>query len=112
ERLFKRPASEIQGEPLQRFLHWNIAQKPGALEPLILETVTRSDALAGDGTMIPVEFSLACSGAGDELLFTAVVRDMSERVLAEDRIRAFAEGLEATNRRLAEVNAQLEEASR
>ena len=60
----------------------------------------------------PVEYSLGATGAGDELVYTAIVRDVSERVDAEKRIRAFAEGLEVTNHRLEEVNAQLEEASR
>src|SRR5207344_175496 len=43
---------------------------------------------------------------------TAIVRDVRDRVESEQRIRAFAEGLEQSNRRLEEVNAQLEEASR
>jgi signal transduction histidine kinase/CheY-like chemotaxis protein len=61
---------------------------------------------------VPVEYSLGSTGGGDELIYTAIVRDVSERIEHEQRIRSFAEGLEITNRRLEEVNAQLEEASR
>jgi signal transduction histidine kinase/DNA-binding response OmpR family regulator len=45
------------------------------------------------------------------MLYTAIVRDISERVEAERQIRLFAEGLESGNRRLEEANAQLEAAS-
>ena len=62
--------------------------------------------------MMPVEFSIGSAGQGDERLYTVIVRDITERVEAEKRIRSFAEGLEISNRRLEEVNAQLEEASR
>ncbi len=40
------------------------------------------------------------------------MRDVRDRVEAESRIREFAEGLENSNRRLEEMNAQLEQASR
>ena len=70
------------------------------------------EAVRTDGSRIPVEYSLGSTGGGDELLYTVIVRDVSDRAESERRIRAFAEGLEVTNRRLEEVNAQLEEASR
>jgi signal transduction histidine kinase/DNA-binding response OmpR family regulator len=59
-----------------------------------------------------VELSLGRSGEGDELVYTAIVRDVRDRVEAESRIREFAEGLANSNRRLEEMNAQLEQASR
>ncbi len=111
EQLFGRTAVEMEGQPLHRFLHRGEAGRaagasgtPGA--------VTCSEALRADGMVIPVEFSLGSAGEGDELVHTAIVRDIRERVEAEKRIRAFAEGLEVSNRRLEEMNAQLEEASR
>jgi signal transduction histidine kinase/CheY-like chemotaxis protein len=64
------------------------------------------------GEEVPVEFSIGQAGDSDEPLHTAIVRDIRERVEAERLVRESAAGLEASNRRLEEVNAQLEEASR
>ena len=109
--LFGRPAGELDGQPVHRFLQWGAAGRPTAELPPS-GTVVRAEALRADGAVRPVEFSLGCSGEGDDLLHSAIVRDISERVEAERRIQESAEGLELSNRRLEELNAQLEEASR
>jgi PAS domain S-box-containing protein len=113
EELFGRPASGMEGQPLHRVLRWSGAQ--GETRENVLPTpgvVWVANALRPDGTAIPTELSLGQSGEGDELLYTAIVRDIRDRVEAERQIHSFAQGLEASNRRLEEVNAQLEEASR
>jgi PAS domain S-box-containing protein len=69
-------------------------------------------AMRADGTEIPIEIAVSRMPNMDTPMFTAFIRDISERVEAEKRIRSIAEGLETSNRRLAEVNAQLDEASR
>ncbi|MBI1799068.1 MAG: PAS domain S-box protein, partial [Candidatus Eisenbacteria bacterium] len=112
ERLFGRPASEMEGQPIHRFLKGLKGEGAPDADETGAGVVTRSEALCGDARILPVEFSLGRAGQGDELVFTAIVRDISDRVEAEKRIRSFAEGLETSNRRLEEVNAQLEEASR
>ena len=112
ERLFGRPGADLEGQPLQRFLHPLGAQGAGAFVLPTPGTMTRCEALSADGAVMPIELSVGTSGEGDDLLYTAIVRDISERVEAEQRIAAFADGLEISNRRLEEVNAQLEEASR
>ncbi|HET7226459.1 MAG TPA: response regulator [Candidatus Eisenbacteria bacterium] len=109
--LFGRGAQDMANEPIHRFLHWGPGGRPNAELPAA-GAVTRCEALGADGASRPVEFSLGSSGDGDDLLYTAIVRDISERVEAERRIESFAQGLESGNRRLEEVNAQLEEASR
>ena len=108
ETLFGRPGEEMDGQPVQRFLHWG---ERGALLPLP-GAVGTGEALQADGERVAVEFSLGSAGDGDDLLYTAIVRDITQRVDSENRIRAFAEGLEVSNRRLEEANAQLEAASR
>ena len=108
EKLFGRAAEEMDNQPVQQFLHWG---ERGALLPLP-GAVGTGEAMHCAGHRVAVEFSLGSAGDGDELLYTAIVRDISERVDSENRIRAFAEGLEVSNRRLEEMNAQLEEASR
>jgi PAS domain S-box-containing protein len=107
--LFGRTPAELEGQPVSRFIHWGgrsstVLPAPGS--------VGVGEAIDRDGRKVPVEYSLGATGAGEDLVHTAIVRDVSERAEAEKRIRAFAEGLELTNHRLEEANAQLEEASR
>lgn len=108
--LFGRTAEEMVGQPFQRFLH---REGPADLAgTLVIGAVMRAEALRADGSLVPVEFSLGTAGEGDDLVYTAIVRDVTERVENEKRIQTFAAGLEQSNARLEEVNAQLEEASR
>ena len=110
EALVGVPLSALEHQPIQRILVWGVAGKPLALPQT--GAVVGGHALSKDGGRIPVEFSMGRSGEGDELVYTAIVRDVRDRVEAERRIREFADGLEHSNRRLEEMNAQLEEASR
>jgi PAS domain S-box-containing protein len=108
--MLDKPAEELVDQPMQRFLHWGPPGRPVSLPQA--GSVVTGELARPDGTSVPVEFSIARSGEGESLVFTAIVRDVRERVEAERRIRAFADGLEQSNRRLEEMNAQLEEASR
>jgi len=113
EELFGRSALAMENQPLHRVLRWS--GPDSGSKPRDLPTpgvVWLANALRPDGQAIPTEMSLGESGLGEELLYTAIVRDIRQRVEAERQIRSFAEGLESTNRRLEEANAQLEEASR
>ncbi len=111
EDLFGRPIAEVEGQPIHRFLSWGADGRPTAELPAI-GTVVRAEALRVDGSACPVEFALASSGQGEDFLYSAIVHDISRRVEDERRIEEFAQGLEVSNRRLEELNAQLEEASR
>ena len=115
ERLFGLGAAGLEGQPIQRFLRGvrpETGDDAGAPDPERAGVVTRSEAMHSDGSVLPVEFSLGRSGEGQERLHTAIVRDITDRVEAEKAIEGFAEGLASSNRRLEELNAQLEEASR
>jgi PAS domain S-box-containing protein len=112
EELLGRTAEAVEGQPLHRFLRWSGTQGEVAGDLPTPGVVWVANALRPDGQTIPTEMSLGQSGEGAELLYTAIVRDIRDRVEAERQIRTFAEGLEVTNRRLEEANAQLEEASR
>jgi len=107
ESLLGRTAGELAGTALQNHVHWGDGGElpsPG--------TVTLAHVPHPDGRRIPAELSIGISGEGHDLLYTAIARDVSQRVEAERKIREFAGGLEVSNRRLEEANAQLEEASR
>ncbi len=110
EEMMGQPADAVVGHPIQRFLRWGTDGRPASLPQA--GSVVTGELGRPDGTHVPVEFSMARSGGGETLVFTAIVRDVRDRVEAERRIRAFAEGLEQSNRRLEEMNLQLEEASR
>ena len=113
EQMLGRPAAELDGQPLHRLLRWGGSAARGGQHPLPTPgVVCLAEVRRANGETFPAEFSLGQAGEGYDLLYTAIVRDVSERVDAEQRIRAFAEGLESSNRRLEEVNAQLQEASR
>lgn len=113
EDLFGRPAEEMTEESLHRFLRWGAGHGgTGARDLPTPGVVWVANAIRPDGETIPTEMAVGQSGSGPSLLFNAILRDVRERVEAEGRIRVFAEGLEAGNRRLEEMNAQLEQASR
>jgi len=111
EDLFGRPSAEVEGRPLHRVLSWGVEGGPTTGLPAIGAAV-RAEVLRADGGTCPVEFALGSSGEGEDFLYSAIVRDISRRVEDERRIEEFAQGLEVSNRRLEELNAQLEEASR
>ncbi len=102
--------AELEGQPIQRILHWGSSEHAISLPQV--GAVIAGGIMRKDGSRIPAEVSLARTGDGDEVLFTAIARDMRERLEAERRLREAADGLENSNRRLEEMNAQLEEASR
>ena len=110
ERLFGRSATDLEGSRLDGILRGGDGQIPGALPPP--GTVGVARAVRANGESFPAEVSLGETGEAESRLYTAVVRDVSDRVEAERQIRTFAQGLERSNRRLEEVNAQLEQASR
>src|SRR5439155_610396 len=102
--------SELHGLPLESILR--SVDEHGRFQMPAPGCVIRTEALHPDGSVAPIELSIASSGEAEDLIYTAIARDTSQQVEAENQIRSFAHGLEASNRQLAEVNAQLEEASR
>ena len=110
EKIFRRPCAELYGRPLASILRSE--DENGRFEMPAPGCVIRTEALHPDGAEAPIELSIASSGEGDDLIYTAIARDISTQVEAENQTRSFAQGLETSNRRLAEANAQLEEASR
>src|SRR5262245_54850262 len=113
EEMLGRKGPELDGQPLHRFLRWGGSGPKGGQHPLPTPgVVCLAEVRRAGGDTFPAEFSLGQAGEGGELLYAAISRELSERVEAERRIRAFAEGLDTSNRRLEEVNAQLQEASR
>jgi len=110
EAMVGQPGEVILELPIKKILHWGQAGRSTALPQT--GAVVTGEAMRPDGVRIPVEFSIGRSEDGDDEVFTAIVRDVRDRVEAERKIRQSHQELELSNRRLEEMNAQLEEASR
>jgi PAS domain S-box-containing protein len=73
-------------------------------------------AIRKDGSRFPVEISLSPSDSEEGFRITAIIRDITERTLAEDRLRdvqaRYTRTLTATNRELELRNREIERANR
>ena len=112
ERLFGRPAATLMGQPVKTLLAWEGGGSLPAEGATEEAPMTRSLAHRPDGSGVAVEYTLARSSDAASHIHTLVVRDVSRRVEAEQKVQAVTEGLEVSNRRLEEANRQLELASR
>jgi PAS domain S-box-containing protein len=96
ERMFGCPAAAAIGTPLDRF----IPERFRARHREHIDSFVRSGATArrmgqqtalrglrADGSEFPIEASISQVTVGDEPLLTVIVRDITERVEAEDRVR-------------------------
>jgi PAS domain S-box-containing protein len=125
EKMFGYTREELLGQPVEVLI-------PSHLHPAHLghraayreHPTTRAmgsgmslEAIRKDGTRFPVEISLSPSRSEEEgFRVTAIIRDISERKLAEDRLRAaqarYTHTLTETNRELELRNREIERANR
>ncbi len=100
ERIFGVPSENALGQSLDRFMHGRFRDahprhvaRFGAtgITSRQMGTVSRLMALRDNGDEFPVEASISHSTVGGERLFTVVLRDVTDRVHAEIRIREQAE---------------------
>jgi PAS domain S-box-containing protein len=96
ERMFRCPASEALGAPLDRFIpvRFRVAHRRHIKQFSNTGVTTRImghrrplAALRSDGEEFPVEATISQVTVGQHRLFTAVVRDVSERLHAEAAVR-------------------------
>jgi PAS domain S-box-containing protein len=124
EKMFGYPREELIGKTVEfliphdirmahtrhRSHYWDHPQTRAMGTGLFLEGERK------DGTRFPVEISLSPVYTDDSFRVTAIIRDITERKQAEDRLHAIQEqytrDLAATNRELEERNRQIERANR
>jgi len=102
EKMFRCPAARALGQPLTRFLPRDYAPTgvtPEDVSRMSPESVTLlvrqgTRGVRADGEEFPLEASVSRSESGGRKLYTIIVRDISERIKAEERIRQQAALLE------------------
>jgi PAS domain S-box-containing protein len=96
EKMFQREASEIIGQPLslllpQRFRAAHaehiLAFANTGVSNRAMGRLGTLNALRADGTEFPIEVSISQTSIAGEKLFTAILRDVTERKQAEDTQR-------------------------
>ena len=114
ERVFGYSAEEIVGQPLDVLIPQRFVNAHGqhmrdfAVEPHQARAMGKNRRVAGlrkDGTEFPAEANVSKLMVGDRMMFTAFVRDVTERQRAEEEIRRLNVELES---RVVQRTAELE----
>ena len=114
EKIFQRPREQVLGQPLDMLLPARLRQVHRAHVGHFGATGTTSRrmgeqsvlvGLRADGEEFPVEASISKSGEPGKQVFTAILRDVSQRVRAEQALRRSREEL----REMASVSQKVRE---
>ncbi len=124
EVMFGYTREELLGQPVEVLIPPNLhpahighrAQYRGHPTTRSMGSGLALEAIRKDGSRFPVEISLSPSDSEEGFRVTAIIRDISERKLAEDRLRAaqarYTHTLAETNRELELRNREIERANR
>ncbi|HSB78885.1 MAG TPA: PAS domain S-box protein [Candidatus Methylomirabilis sp.] len=109
ERMFRVSASEVMGQPVQRFIPEQLrATHLAGLRDFGRTNVERwsigllggATALRADGEEFPMEAAISQVEIGGRKLYTAILRDVTDQKRAEEDLRASREQVRALTRRL------------
>ncbi len=122
ERIFGRKAEEVIGEKLDILLpeglrgahHQHIAHfAESAQQTMLMSERRRIAGLRSDGSEFPVEASVSKLEIGGKKTFTAILRDVTERVRAEEELRRARDELELrVQERTADLQMEIAERKR
>lgn len=123
ETLFGYTREELLGKPVEVLIPTHLhaahighrAQYRGHPTTRSMGSGLSLEAIRKDGSQFPVEISLSPSESEDGFRITAIIRDISERKQAEDRLRAvqarYTHTLAAANQQLELRNREIEQAN-
>jgi sigma-B regulation protein RsbU (phosphoserine phosphatase) len=117
ERIFGWKEAEAVGQSLtliipERFQsqhHQGLARAVAAGEKRVIGTTVEVAALRKDGSEIPVELSLETWLTNGQRSFTGIIRDITERKLAEEALRNANKALAQKSEKLERLSTQLAE---
>jgi PAS domain S-box-containing protein len=117
ERVFGYERAELLGQPIEILLPEQFrAAHVGHRQTYSAAPQTRPMGIGlelygrrKDGHTFPVEISLSPLESGEELLITSIIRDVTDRKQAEDRLRETANALAHLTVELQRSNAELEQ---
>ncbi len=104
EAMFRIPAREVLGEPIDRFIppryrsvHHHHVELFGSTNTSMrtMEHLGTLTAVRADGEEFPIEASISQSGLDAEKLYTVILRDITSRVAAEKELERLNRELEA-----------------
>jgi PAS domain S-box-containing protein len=117
ERVFGCPASQAMGSSVLQF--FPKPDRAGVMQKIINvaggttgrisspTTPTSMQAIRANGETFPIEASVSCMETPNGNIYTIILRDVSERVAHEERLRRQAESLAETTAELKAANEEL-----
>jgi PAS domain S-box-containing protein len=117
ERVFGFPASQAMGSSVLQF--FPKPDRAGVMQKIIKvaggttgrisspTTPTSMQAIRANGETFPIEASVSCMETPNGNIYTIILRDVSERVAHEERLRRQAESLAETTAELKAANEEL-----
>jgi PAS domain S-box-containing protein len=116
ERVFGAKAADVEGKSLLQFFPPN--ERDGVLERIVKVTTgktgdlskhstTSMQAIRANGDPFPIEASVSCMETPDGNVYTLILRDVSDRVEREKRLREQAKSLAETMAELKAANEEL-----
>jgi len=117
ERVFGFPASQAMGSSVLQF--FPKPDRAGVMQKIVKvaggttgrisspTTPTSMQAIRANGESFPIEASVSCMETPNGNIYTIILRDVSERVAHEERLRRQAESLAETTAELKAANEEL-----
>ncbi len=115
ERIFGYEVSEVSGSPLTIIIpeehkaahDAGIERVTGGGEHHVIGKTVELTGLRKDGRQIPIELSLSTWQIGDERYYAGIIRDISERKKAEQKLQSQKKKLEVRARDLARLHSEV-----
>src|SRR6185436_8948095 len=120
ERVFGKKATEVEGSSLLQFfppkdrdgvLQRIIKVTSGKTGDLARQATTSMEAVRANGETFPIEASVSCMETPEGNVYTLILRDVSERLERERRLREQAKSLAETMAELKGANDELNQRS-